>query len=205
MYAPSAVVYHKLKATGGSVTGSYYDGRNFLFLLWKNYPTSLLWRYWPVILRAQLRITWEALRAWKGAAARARLRGSLAALSWALWEARPHHLVRSSRRARAYLGEYDRGPDPLRVDWLIGANGAYRREVFETCGPFRADTDRVEILDLVQHSLDLGQLDLDLRARNTLLNVFEGCTEIAIFVDAVDDGDGDGSIELAHAGKAKLP
>ncbi|MCP4421094.1 MAG: glycosyltransferase family 2 protein, partial [Chloroflexi bacterium] len=37
LYVPTAVVYHKLKATGGSVTGSYYDGRNFLYLIWKNY------------------------------------------------------------------------------------------------------------------------------------------------------------------------
>lgn len=79
-YAPSAVVYHKLKATGGSVTGSYYDGRNFLYLIWKNYPTSLLWRCFPAIARTQARIAWTALRHWRGAAARARLRGQLAGL-----------------------------------------------------------------------------------------------------------------------------
>jgi GT2 family glycosyltransferase len=79
-YIPSAIVYHKLKATGGSVTGSYYDGRNFLYLLWKNYPGSLLRRYWTAVLRAQLGITWEALKAWRGAAARARLRGQAAGL-----------------------------------------------------------------------------------------------------------------------------
>ena len=78
LYVPSAIVYHKLKATAGSRLGSYYDGRNFLYLLWKNYPTSLLRQHWPVILRAQLRITWGALRAWRGAAARARLRGQIA-------------------------------------------------------------------------------------------------------------------------------
>ncbi len=79
-YVPTAVVYHKLKATGGSVVGSYYDGRNFLYVLWKNYPSSLLKRYWPVIVRAQWRITRQALRHWRGAAARARLRGQLAGL-----------------------------------------------------------------------------------------------------------------------------
>ncbi|MCA9970844.1 MAG: glycosyltransferase family 2 protein, partial [Anaerolineales bacterium] len=62
LYVPTAVVYHKLKATGGAVTGSYYDGRNFLYLIWKNYPTSLLRRHWRAVLRAQLRITAEALR-----------------------------------------------------------------------------------------------------------------------------------------------
>jgi GT2 family glycosyltransferase len=79
-YVPTAVVYHKLKATGGSVIGSYYDGRNFLLVLWKNYPGSLFRRYWTAVLRAQLGITWQALKAWRGAAARARLRGQLAGL-----------------------------------------------------------------------------------------------------------------------------
>jgi GT2 family glycosyltransferase len=80
LYVPTAVVYHKLKATGGDVTGSYYDGRNFLYLIWKNYPSSLLRKNWRLILKAQLTITKEALRHWRGEAARARLRGQLAGL-----------------------------------------------------------------------------------------------------------------------------
>ncbi|MCB9422715.1 MAG: glycosyltransferase family 2 protein [Ardenticatenaceae bacterium] len=80
LYVPTAVVYHKLKATGGAVTGSYYDGRNFLYLIWKNYPSSLLRQNWPLVLKAQLKITKEALRQWRGEAARARLRGQLAGL-----------------------------------------------------------------------------------------------------------------------------
>ena len=77
LYLPSAVVYHKLKATGGSVTGSYYDGRNYIYLLCKNYPTSLFRRYWREILSAQWQISREALQHWRGEAARARLRGQL--------------------------------------------------------------------------------------------------------------------------------
>lgn len=97
-YIPSAVVYHKLKATGGSVTGSYYDGRNFLYLIWKNYPGSLLRRYWTAVLRAQLRITWEALKAWRGAAARARLRGQMAGL-WGLFKMWPKRgRIQANRR-----------------------------------------------------------------------------------------------------------
>ncbi|NKQ37208.1 MAG: glycosyltransferase family 2 protein [Chloroflexi bacterium] len=80
IYAPTAVVYHKLKATGGSVVGSYYDGRNFLYLIWKDYPGDLLRQNWRPILKAQLRITGDALRAWRGEAARARLRGQMAGL-----------------------------------------------------------------------------------------------------------------------------
>lgn len=81
IYLPQAIVYHKLKATGGSVTGSYYDGRNFLYLIWKNYPTSLMRRHWRQILLAQWRITREALAAWRGEAARARLRGQIAGIA----------------------------------------------------------------------------------------------------------------------------
>ncbi len=80
LYVPTAVVYHKLKATGGAVTGSFYDGRNFLYLIWKNYPSSLLKKHWRLILKSQLNITREALRHWRGEAARARLRGQLAGL-----------------------------------------------------------------------------------------------------------------------------
>lgn len=85
LYVPTAVLYHKLKATGGDVTGSYYDGRNFLYLLWKNYPGSLLRRHWRQIWRAQWAITKEALRHWRGEAARARLRGQLAGL-WGIFK-----------------------------------------------------------------------------------------------------------------------
>jgi GT2 family glycosyltransferase len=80
IYAPQAIVYHKLQATGGGVTASFYDGRNFIYLLVKDYPGDLWRAHWRDILRAQLRITAEALRAWRGAAARARLRGQLAGL-----------------------------------------------------------------------------------------------------------------------------
>lgn len=98
LYVPTAVIYHKLKATGGSVTGSYYDGRNFLYLIWKNYPTSLLRQQWRAILRAQLDITMAALRAWRGKAARARLRGQVAGLLgfFKMWRKRKH--VQAVRR-----------------------------------------------------------------------------------------------------------
>ena len=80
IYAPQAVVYHKLSATGGGVTASFHDGRNFIYLLVKDYPSDLWRAHWRAILRAQLRITAEALRAWRGEAARARLRGQLMGL-----------------------------------------------------------------------------------------------------------------------------
>jgi hypothetical protein len=65
----------------GGVTASYYTGRNTIFVLAKNLPGALFRRYWFRILAAQLRIFWEAIRAWRGEAARARLRGQLAGLA----------------------------------------------------------------------------------------------------------------------------
>lgn len=80
IYVPKAIVYHKLSATGGGKIASYYCGRNFIYIIAKDYPTPLLRKYWWSIFRAQLSIAWEALKAWRGEAARARLRGQLAAI-----------------------------------------------------------------------------------------------------------------------------
>ena len=80
VFAPRAVVYHKLSATGGGATASFYDGRNFIYVLVKNVPASVWRKYWREIIGAQLRMAVEALKAWRGAAARARLRGQLAGL-----------------------------------------------------------------------------------------------------------------------------
>lgn len=76
--APQAIVYHMLSASGGGAFASYYTGRNFIAVLAKNYPAPLWQKHRGAILRAQFRITRDALRAWRGEAARARLRGQLA-------------------------------------------------------------------------------------------------------------------------------
>jgi GT2 family glycosyltransferase len=80
IYAPRAMVYHRLAATGGGPTASFYDGRNFLWVIAKNYPTPLLRKHLGAIVCAQARLAWDALRAWRGRAARARLRGMLTGL-----------------------------------------------------------------------------------------------------------------------------
>ncbi len=77
LYVPTAVVYHQLSASGGGVTASFYNARNLIYLLVKDYPAALWRRYWWAILRNQLRQTREALRAWRGKAARATLRGQM--------------------------------------------------------------------------------------------------------------------------------
>jgi GT2 family glycosyltransferase len=83
VFAPQAVVYHHLSATGGGVIASFYTGRNTISVLAKDLPGSIFRRHWRAILGAQFKIAGEALRAWRGEAARARLRGQLAGL-WGL-------------------------------------------------------------------------------------------------------------------------
>ncbi len=78
VFAPRAVVYHKLSATGGGKLASYFVGRNSLWVIAKNVPAPLWRKNWRRILAAQLCITLDALKAWRGEAARARLAGQLA-------------------------------------------------------------------------------------------------------------------------------
>jgi GT2 family glycosyltransferase len=105
VYAPRAVVYHKLSATGGGTTASFYDGRNAIYLLIKDYPGDL-WRcHWRAVLRRQLAVAGEALRAWRGPEARARLRGQLVGLLTGVPRMLPkRNAVQRSRTVdRAYL------------------------------------------------------------------------------------------------------
>jgi GT2 family glycosyltransferase len=99
IYAPKAVVYHKVSATGAGSTSSYFDGRNFIYLIVKDYPWSLLRRHWRQVLRAQWQISCAALRAWRGSAARARLRGQLAGLLGIPRMLRARRVVQQTRRA----------------------------------------------------------------------------------------------------------
>jgi GT2 family glycosyltransferase len=98
VYVPQAIVYHKLAATGGGPTASFFDGRNMIWVIAKDYPGSLWKLYGRQVVRAQLRITGEALRAWRGAAARARLRGQLAGLLGLPRMLRKRRAIQSSRR-----------------------------------------------------------------------------------------------------------
>ncbi len=97
IYAPRAVAYHHLGASGGGVLASYFTGRNTLYVLVKDLPGPLWRKHGHSILRAQLRISSQALRAWRGAAARARLKGQLAGL---LTSVRMLEKRRSIQRAR---------------------------------------------------------------------------------------------------------
>ena len=83
VYAPRAVVYHRLSATGGGEMASFHDGRNAIYVLVKDVPASVWKRHWRAIFWRQLCLAWYALCSWRGQAARARLRGQIAGL-WAL-------------------------------------------------------------------------------------------------------------------------
>lgn len=77
VFAHHAIVYHKVSATGGGVLNSYYDGRNFIWVIAKDMPAGLIRQNLGAILGAQVRIAWSAMRAWRGQAARNRLKGQL--------------------------------------------------------------------------------------------------------------------------------
>ena len=80
IYVPTAIVYHKLSATGGGPLASYYCGRNFLRVVAKDMPGPLLRRNWARVARSQVRLAAESLRHLREPAARARLRGQLDAV-----------------------------------------------------------------------------------------------------------------------------
>lgn len=97
--APQARVYHHLSASGGDVLASFYVARNALWLLAKDMPEALLWRNLLRIVGAQLRVSWDALRNIRGAAARARLRGQLAGLAGLAGQLHKRRLIQSRRVA----------------------------------------------------------------------------------------------------------
>jgi GT2 family glycosyltransferase len=98
-YTPAAVVYHKLSATGGGPLASFHTGRNTLWVLAKDVPAALLRTYWGRMLGAQWSIAWAALRAFRGEAARARLRGQVAGLAgWPRVWRRSRPAVQAARR-----------------------------------------------------------------------------------------------------------
>jgi GT2 family glycosyltransferase len=98
LYTPRAIVYHHLSASGGGVTASYHDGRNLIYLLTKNYPADLWRKHGNKVLRAQWKLAWEALKAWRGAAARARLSGMLAGIAGMPRMLRKRRAVQQARR-----------------------------------------------------------------------------------------------------------
>jgi GT2 family glycosyltransferase len=81
VYAPRAVLYHKVSATGKGVIRSFYVARNTIWTLIKNLPLQVWRHHRREIIRAQQQRFASALAAWRGSEARATMRGQLAALS----------------------------------------------------------------------------------------------------------------------------
>jgi GT2 family glycosyltransferase len=81
VYAPRALLYHKVSATGKGVLRSYRVARNTLWTLAKDLPAELWQRHRREILAAQWARFRDALRAWRGEEARATLRGQLVGLA----------------------------------------------------------------------------------------------------------------------------
>ena len=90
VFVPEARVYHHLSATGGGALASYYVGRNTIWVIAKNMPRGLLLRHAPRIVAGQARIALDALRNWRGAEARARLRGMVAGVARSAGKAQAH-------------------------------------------------------------------------------------------------------------------
>jgi GT2 family glycosyltransferase len=80
IYAPDAVVYHRLSATGGGPLASYFVARNTVNVMLKDLPGRLLWRNMPNIIGYQTRDVWRTLPHLRESAARARIRGLFAAV-----------------------------------------------------------------------------------------------------------------------------
>lgn len=104
VYAPRAVVRHRLSASGGGPLASYQCGRNFVWLLARDLPGSAWRRYWRDIVGAQLRLAVHSLRHAREPAARARLWGQIVGVLSAPTMMRQRRVLARKRRANdAYV------------------------------------------------------------------------------------------------------
>lgn len=80
VYVPTAIIYHRLSATGGGPLASYFCGRNFVNVLIKNMPGFLIRKNWWRITLAQLGFAWTSIIHFREPAARARLKGQISSI-----------------------------------------------------------------------------------------------------------------------------
>lgn len=81
IYTPHAVLYHRVSATGSGPIRSFHVARNTIWVLVKNLPSGLWRRHRDEIVAAQWHRFVDALRAWRGLAARATMCGQWAGLA----------------------------------------------------------------------------------------------------------------------------
>jgi GT2 family glycosyltransferase len=97
-FVPKARILHRLTATAGGPMASYFVGRNTLWMIAKNTPDEILLQNFLGIVAAQARIAVEAVRSFRGAAARARLAGQAIGLL-TLWRVLPkRRIIQRQRR-----------------------------------------------------------------------------------------------------------
>jgi GT2 family glycosyltransferase len=101
VYTPRAVLYHKVSATGKGTIRSFYVARNTIWTLVKNLPPSVWQVHRGEIMAAQWQRLADALRAWRGSAARATVRGQLASLNGLPAMVRKRRAIQSARRVDA--------------------------------------------------------------------------------------------------------
>ena len=99
VYAARSVLYHKVSATGKGTLRSFYVARNTIWMLAKNLPASIWRRHRREILAGQWQRFAGALRAWRGAEARATMRGQLAGLLGLPKALRKRSAIQAGRRA----------------------------------------------------------------------------------------------------------
>jgi GT2 family glycosyltransferase len=97
-YEPRAIVYHRGGASGGGTLESFYNGRNLIRVLVKNVPSTLLPRLLPGVVAFQVHRAREALTAWRGAEARATLKGQIVGLAELPRHAADRAAVQRTRR-----------------------------------------------------------------------------------------------------------
>ena len=98
VYAPRARLTHKVSATGKGTIRSFYVARNTIWTLVKNLPLELWRRHRGEIVAAQWQRLTDALRAWRGSAARATIRGQLASLAGLPTMLRKRRAIQATRR-----------------------------------------------------------------------------------------------------------
>lgn len=98
VYVPTAIIYHRLSATGGGPLASYFCGRNFINVVVKDLPGRFLRKNWWRIALAQLGFAWQSIVHFREPSARARLRGQRAAFAQLRLTLRKRDAVQRARR-----------------------------------------------------------------------------------------------------------
>lgn len=114
LYLPGARVYHRLSATGGGETASFYCGRNFIVVAMKNLPSGRLGRHWASFLTVQAAFAVHSIGHMRERAARARLRGQMAGLLQIPKRLGQRRALRKGRRVpEEYLLSLMREPESI--------------------------------------------------------------------------------------------